>query len=384
MRQYREMATNSVKLSLTEQQEADQAAFKAFVARHILPHADRYDREESLPDEIIRELSANRYLIPTLPREAGGLGLDALTHGLLTEEIGRGCASVRNLQAVCGMVAHSILRWGSRRQKECWLERLGTGELIGAFALTEPQVGSDAAHINTTATLSGNTYIIEGQKKWISFGQTAGLFLVIAQCEGQPTAFLVERDTPGFTTRPLQGLLGLRASKLAEIRLDRCAVPSENMVGAVGSGFAWVASFALDYGRYSTACGCVGLAQACLDASLLYAQERSQFGVRIKDHQLVQRMITNMMANVTAGRLICRQAGYLRDQGDPDAVRMTLLAKYFTSTMLPQITSDAVQVHGANGCSEDYPVQRYFRDAKVMEIIEGTTQILQMKIADFA
>ncbi len=367
--------------TLTAQQEADQATFRAFVDDHIVPNADRYDCEEALPPELIHKLAGQGYLIATLPREAGGLGMDAFTYGLFTEEIGRGCGSVRNLLGVSGMVAHAILRWGNKAQKERWLHRLGAGDLTGAFALTEPEIGSDAAHIAMTAELAGKAYVLSGRKKWISFGQTAGLFLVIAQCEGQPTAFVVERNTPGLSVHPLRGLLGLRASKLAELHFDNCSIPSENLIGAVGSGFAWVASFALDYGRYSTACGCVGLAQACLDASRLYAQERRQFGVLLKDHQLVQRMITNMVANVTAGRLLCWQAGHLRDHGDPDAVRTTLIAKYFTSTMLAQISSDAVQVHGASGCSEDYSVQRYFRDAKVMEIIEGTTQIHQVKLA---
>lgn len=371
-------------LSLTAEQQADQAVFKAFVDDHIVPNADRWDRDQALQTEVIQKLAAQRYLIATLPREAGGSGMDAFTYGLFTEEIGRGCASIRNLLGVSGMVAHAILRWGNKTQKERWLHRLGSGELTGAFALTEPQVGTDAAHITTTATLSGNTYLIEGCKKWISFGQTADIFLVIAQCEGKPTAFLVERNTPGLSVRALQGLLGLRASRLAELQFDKCSVPTENLIGAIGSGFAWVASFALDYGRYSTACGCVGLAQACLDASRLYTQQRSQFGVLLKDHQLIQRMITNMVANIAAGRLLCWQAAHFRDLGDPDAIRSTLIAKYFTSTMLGQITSDAVQVHGANGCSEDHSVQRYFRDAKVMEIIEGTTQIHQVKIAGFA
>jgi len=365
-------------LELTAQQKADQASFKAFVDDYIAPNAGRYDREEALPLALIQQLAQQRYLVATLPREAGGAGMDALTYGLLTEEIGRGCASVRNLLGVSGMVAHAILRWGSQAQKKKWLPRLGSGDLIAAFALTEPQAGSDAVHLATTATPAGHRYVLHGDKKWISFGQTADLFLVFAQCDGKPTAFLVERNTPALSVKPLSGLLGLRASMLAELRLDGCQIPQENLVGTVGAGFAWVASYALDYGRYSTACGCVGLAQACLDACLCYTHERRQFGVLLKEHQLIQRMMTNMIADVSAGRLLCYQAGYLRQSGDPDAIRTTLIAKYFTSTRLAQIASDAVQIHGANGCSDAYAVPRYLRDAKIMEIIEGTTQIHQI------
>lgn len=371
-------------LALTAQHKADQASFKAFVDDYIAPNAARYDRQEALPLALIQQLAQQRYLVATLPREAGGAAMDALTYGLLTEEIGRGCASVRNLLGVSGMVAHAILRWGSQAQKTQWLPRLGSGDLMAAFALTEPQVGSDARQITTTATPAGNTYILHGCKKWISFGQIATLFLVFAQCEGKPAAFLVERHTPALSVQPISGLLGLRASMLAELHLDGCHIPQENLLGTVGAGFAWVASSALDYGRYSTACGCVGLAQACLDACLGYTQERRQFGVLLKEHQLIQRLLTNMIANVSAGRLLCYHAGYLRQSGDPDAIRTTLMAKYFTSTNLAQIASDAVQMHGANGCSDDYAVQRYFRDAKIMEIIEGTTQIHQMKIAELA
>jgi alkylation response protein AidB-like acyl-CoA dehydrogenase len=371
-------------LALTAQQKADQASFRAFVDDYIAPNADRYEREETLPSALIQKLAQQRYLVATLPREAGGAGMDAFTYGLLTEEIGRGCASVRNLLGVSGMVAHAIMRWGSRAQKEKWLPQLGSGDLIAAFALTEPHVGSDAGHIETTATLAGNMYVLHGCKKWISFGQAAHLFLVFAHCDGKPTAFLVERHTPALAVKPISGLLGLRASMLAELHLDGCQIPRENLVGTVGAGFAWVASSALDHGRYSTACGCVGLAQACLDACHCYTQERRQFGVFLKDHQLIQRMMTNMIANVSAGRLLCYQAGYLRQSGDPDAIQATLIAKYFTSTILSQIASDAVQIHGANGCSDDYSVQRYLRDAKIMEIIEGTTQIHQLKIAEYA
>jgi alkylation response protein AidB-like acyl-CoA dehydrogenase len=195
-------------VELTSQQEQDQAAFGAFVDREIAPHAGRFDREEYLPPEIVGKLAQEGYWCAELSQEYGGAGMDMLTYGLLTEEIGRGCANVRNLIGVQGMVASAVLRWGSKEQKEHWLPKMAAGEIVAAFALTEPDVGSDAKSIETTATPSGADYVLNGRKKWISFGQNADLFLLFAQCEGKTAAFLVERDTPGFSTQPISGLLG--------------------------------------------------------------------------------------------------------------------------------------------------------------------------------
>lgn len=371
-----------MQLELTTQQKADQATFRAFVDEQIAPYANQYDQTATLPERVYQTLTQARYLVATLPQAAGGLGLDMLTYGLLTEEIGRGCGSVRNLIAVQGMVAHAILRWGTPAQKAHWVAKIGQGETIAAFALTEPNIGSDAGKATTRATLVGNHYILNGHKKWISFAQRADLFLIFAQCEGGMAAFLVERNTPGCTTTPIAGMLGLRASMIGEIHLAGCQIPAENMVGKIGFGLDVVATTSLDYGRYSTACGCVGIAQGCLEASQHYTNERSQFDVPIKNHQLVQAMLTNMIANVSAARLLCYQAGYLRDKKAPDAIRSTMIAKYFASTTATTIANDAVQLHGANGCGPDYPVQRYLRDAKIQEIIEGTSQIQQIKIAE--
>lgn len=369
-----------MKMELTAQQKADQAAFRAFVDETIAPHADDYDRAQGLPPELFQKLGERRYLTPTLPYEFGGLGMDMLTYGLFSEEIGRGCASVRNLLGVQGMVAQAILRFGSRAQKEQWLPRIACGETVAAFALTEPTIGSDAKNVTTAATRTATGYVLNGSKKWISFGEKAAIFLVIAQCADGAGAFLVERGTPGFTTKPIQELLGLRASMLGELQFAACEIPQAYMVGKEDFGFTWIANTALDFGRYSTACGCVGLAQACLEASQRYSRERTQFGAPICEHQLVRQMLTNMLVNTQAARLLCYQAGYLRDKGSPAAIQSALMAKYFASTTVMQIANDAVQIHGANGIGYAYSVQRYLRDAKIMEIIEGTTQIQQIFI----
>jgi glutaryl-CoA dehydrogenase (non-decarboxylating) len=368
----------------TSQQRGNQAAFRAFVAAAIIPVADRYDQEAWTPPELIQRLAERGYLGAVLPAQHGGQGMDMITFGLLNEELGRGCSSLRSLLTVHSMVGRALLKWGSEQQKAYWIPRMATGQGIAAFALTEPSVGSDAKSVATTATRCGDSYVLNGRKKWITYGQIADFFLIFARTEGQPAAFLVEHATPGLSIEPISGMLGLRASMLAELRLEDCRIPQENLVGRVGFGISHVASTALDYGRYSVAWGCVGIAQACLDACLRYTGERKQFGAYLKDHQLIQEMLTDMITNLKAARLLCYRAGYLKENRDPKAIMETSIAKYFASKTAVQASSAAVQIHGANGCSSTYPVQRYLRDAKIMEIIEGSTQIQQVMIARFA
>jgi alkylation response protein AidB-like acyl-CoA dehydrogenase len=303
-----------------------------------------------------------------------------VSFGLLNEELGRGCSSLRSLLTVHSMASHAVLRWGSRAQKKRWLAPLARGEAIGAFALSEPDVGSDAAAVETTATADGDTYVLEGTKKWTTYGQIADVYLLFAKTEGKPVAFLLERGTPGFTVQPLHGVTGTRASMLAELRLDGCRVPKEARLGGAGFGLA-IAVATLEVGRYSVACGSAGIIRACLDASLRYAAERRQFGAPIGEHQLVQRMLANTAADWRAAHWLCLRAGWLRDQGDPAAAHETFVAKYFASTAATRAALDAVQFHGANGITEAYPVERYLRDSRVMEIIEGSTQIQQVAIA---
>jgi glutaryl-CoA dehydrogenase (non-decarboxylating) len=368
--------------ALTGQQRDDQARFAAFTDEHLIPAAGDWDREQRLPGEIVATLARPGWLVPTLPAELGGCGMDMVTYGLFCEEIGRGCASVRNLVAVQGMVAHALSKWGRTEQVRGWAARIGRGETIGAFALTEPEAGSDARAGGTTAEPAGDGFALTGRKKWISFGQRAGVFLVFARLGGEPAAFVVERDSPGLTVEPIDGLLGLRASELAEIAFDGCPVPAAHLAGHGPLIFDLVATTSLDYGRYSTACGCVGLAQACLDESLDYTRARAQFGTAICDHQLVRRLLTDMAVSVEAARLLCRQAGAMREHRHRDAVRQTLIAKYAASRAAFQAATSAVQLHGAEGTGPGSCVQRHFRDAKISEIIEGTSQIHQLQIAE--
>jgi len=372
-----------MKIELTPQQKESQASFKSFVDKEIIPYADQYDREERTPPELIRKIAEQGYLGATIPKENGGRGMDMITYGLLCEEIGRGSASLLSLMAVQCMTSNVILKWGNSHHKEYWLPRLAKGEIIGAFALTEPQIGSDAKSVKTIAVLSNDSYLLNGEKKWISFGQVAELFIIFAQCEGKPTAFLVEKNSPGFSVKPINGLLGFRSAMLAELQMKACQIPEKNLIGRIGFGFSHVANSALDYGRYTIAWGCVGLGRASLEACMNYTSERKQFGAYLKDHQLIQEMIADMITNVKAARLLCLNAGYLKDSGDPGLIMETSIAKYFASKMAAKAANDAVQIHGANGCSSEYPVQRYMRDAKIMEIIEGSSQIQQIIIAKY-
>ena len=373
-----------MKISLTEAQQARQAEFRAFADAEIAPHADRHDREERLSEGVIRKMAARGCLGALVPVSHGGLAMDAITFGLLNEEVGRACTAARGLVTVQNMATRVIDRWGTDTQKQRWLRNLAAGDNIAAFALTEPDHGSDAANIQATAEQTDDGYVISGHKRWISYGQIADPFLVFAQADGRPSAFLLERDTPGLAIEPVKGLLGARGCMLAELHLDNCRVPAENLVGNLGFGLVPVAFTALDVGRYSIAWGAVGLAQACLDSSIQYTKRRRQFGARLRDHQLIKRMITDMMVDITAARLLCYQAGLLSESDDHDTLNNMCMAKYHATNMAVRVANDAVQLHGANGYSRDYPVERFLRDAKIGQMIEGSNEMLQLMISRYA
>jgi glutaryl-CoA dehydrogenase (non-decarboxylating) len=368
---------------LTVTQQALKEAFSHFVQAELQPYANEYDIQGAIPVELIRKLGAQGYLGATIPTSYGGMGMDQVSYGLLNEEIGKACSSTRSLITVhSSLTAETLLRCGSKAQKEKWLPLLATGTKLAAFGLSEPTAGSDTASIKTSYRETEDGYQLNGIKKWITFAQIADLLVIIATGEQGITAFLVERNTPGLTIQPMDGILGTRASMLAEIHLNDCRIPAENILGRRGWGLSQVVNTALDNGRYSVACGCLGIARACLEDSIHYAKNRVQFGQLLKDHQLTKQKITNMVTEVKAATLLCRNAGYLRDKKDPNSIIQTSMAKYYASRIANTIAADAVQLHGALGCHNSMSVQRYFRDAKVMEIIEGTTEIQQILIAD--
>jgi glutaryl-CoA dehydrogenase (non-decarboxylating) len=368
---------------LTPIQAKYKEEFKTFVGKELLHQANEYDKQGFIPEECIQKLAASGYLGATIPTQYGGRGMDQLSYGILNEEIGRACSSTRSLITVhSSLTAETILRWGTKEQKDHWLPLLAKGAKLAAFGLSEPDAGSDASSITTSYQEQNGDYTLNGLKKWITFSQVANLFVIVAQGAKGITAFLVERDTPGLTIKPLDGMLGTRASMLGEIHLKNCIVPAENILGRIGWGLQQIVSTALDNGRYSVACGSLGIARACLEDSIQYAKTRSQFGRLLKDHQLIKQKIANMVTEVKAASLMCRNAGYLRDKKDPDSIIQTTLAKYHASRIANTIASDAVQLHGAMGCHDSLSIQRYFRDARIMEIIEGSTEIQQILIAD--
>lgn len=372
-------------IRLSNLQKEKQNVFRTFVNEEIIPNAGQYDHEERIPAELIEKLAQQGYLGAILPEKYGGLGMDFISYGLLNEELGRGCASVRGLVMMQNMVGLTILKWGSEEQKARWLGRIAAGKTIAAFALTEPDVGSDAVHIQTSlAEEDEANFIINGHKKWITLGQIADLFLVFGKKLGKLCAVLLEKDSPGLSVAPITGMLGAKASMLAELQLDNCSIPLENLVGRAGFGFVPVGLTALNLGRYSIAWGCVGIGRACLEACLEHTSTRKQFGVPLKKHQLIQKMITEMVVNIKAARLLCCQAGQLQEEGNANAIMEIMAAKYFASKTAFQAANDAVQIHGAIGCSSESAVGRHLRDAKIMEIIEGTSQIHEIKIAEYA
>lgn len=368
---------------LTPEQQYLKEQFRRFADTAIMPFANDYDRQGAIPRELIEQLAENGYLGATIPAAYGGSGMDQLSYGILNEEIGRACSSTRSLITVhSSLTAETILRWGTKEQKEKWLPLLAKGIKLAAFGLSEPGAGSDTAGITTSYEERNGDYVISGVKKWITFSQIADLLMIIARGDKGITAFLVERNTPGLTVKPLDGMLGTRASLVGEIHLHNCVVPAANVLGRIGWGLQQIVNTALDNGRYSVACGTLGIARACLEDSIEYVKQRTISGKPLKEYQLTKQKITNMVTEVKAATLLCRNAGMLRDKKDPDSFIQTTLAKYHASRAANTIAADAVQLHGAMGCHDSVSIQRYFRDARVMEIIEGSTEIQQILIAD--
>ena len=342
------------------------------------------DRNERFDTELVRKLGAMGYLGSIVAEEYGGRGLDYRTYGVIVEEVGRGCSSARTVVSVqTSLVCSSIERWGSEEQKQEWLPRLCTGELLGCFALTEPNTGSDAANLSTRAARVDGGWSISGQKQWISMGNYAKVALVFAQTDPALrhrglACFLVPTDTAGFSSTEIHGKLGLRASDTAELSLDGVDVGDEALLGEVGDGFK-VAMSALDSGRFSVASGCVGICQGSLDASVAYSKEREQFGRPIASFQLVQEMLADIAVDTDAARALVWRAAWLKDSGRPNT-KETSVAKLYATEAAVRSANAAIQVHGGSGYVDDYPVERYLRDARVTTLYEGTSQIQKLII----
>jgi hypothetical protein len=371
-----------VDFDLTPEQELVRKTARDFAEREIAPVAREYDRSEQFPWPIVEKMRPLGFLGAPIPVEYGGMGLDAISYCLVIEEVARADSSVRSILSVnCSLVGLSILKWGTEEQKREWLPKISSGEAIGCFCLTEPGAGSDAASLTMSARRDGEDWVLNGSKMFITNGTVAGLALTIAQTDPAKgskgiTAFLVPTATPGFAATEIKGKLGLRASSTAEIRYEDVRVPGTARLGEVGDGMK-VALSALDYGRVGLAAGCVGIAQACLDASVEYSQQRQQFGKPIAAFQLVQEMLAEMLVEIEAARLLVWRAAAIKDRGARNTVEASI-AKYAASEAAVRCANLAIQVHGGYGYVDEFPVGKYLRDARVTTLYEGTSQVQKL------
>ncbi|PVC88701.1 acyl-CoA dehydrogenase family protein [Streptomyces sp. CS131] len=371
-------------LALSEEQEAVRKLAEDFVAREVTPHVVAWDRAENVDRSIVGKLGELGFLGLTVPEEYGGSGGDHLSYCLVTEELGRGDSSVRGIVSVSlGLVAKTIASWGSEEQKRQWLPRLASGEAIGCFGLTEPGTGSDAGNLVTRAVRDGGDYVVNGTKMFITNGTWADVVLLFARTNDSPghrgvSAFLVPTDTPGLTRRTVHGKLGLRGQATAELVLEDVRIPASCLLGPEGKGFS-LAMSALAKGRMSVAAGCVGIAQAAQDAAVRYAGEREQFGKAIARHQLVQELLSDIAVDVDAARLLTWRVADLIDRGQ-DFATAASKAKLYASEAAVRCANNALQVFGGYGYIDEYPVGKLLRDARVMTLYEGTSQIQKLII----
>jgi butyryl-CoA dehydrogenase len=377
-----------VNLDLSDEQRLIRETARDFADREIVPRARDNDREERFDLELVKRLGEMGYLGAPVDERYGGRSLDYVSYGLIVEEIGRADSSARTIVSVqTSLVAGSIEQWGSESQKQALLPKLCSAEWLGCFGLTEPGTGSDAASVATRATKTNGGWSISGSKMFISLGSNARIALIFAQTDPEKrhrgiSCFVVPTDTPGFSSQEIHGKLGLRASDTAELALDEVEVGEEALLGDLGDGFK-IAMSALDRGRYSVAAGCVGIAQGCVNESVGYAKERRQFERPIASFQLVQELIADMIVDAEAARLLVWRAGHLKDQGRPSTLE-TSIAKYFATEAAVRCANAAIQVHGGYGYIDEYPVERYMRDARVTTLYEGTSQIQKLIIGRHA
>jgi alkylation response protein AidB-like acyl-CoA dehydrogenase len=371
-----------MQIKLDERQERIVASARAFAKDVLAPRAAGHDASGVFSRDLIDSMARQGFLAATLPEAYGGLDLDPLAYGLLIEAIEQGdCAASRLITVHLALSAQSILKYGSEAQRARWLPDIASGKTLCAFALTEPDHGSDAASITCAYEPDGDSYVLHGKKRWISFSGVADLLVVIARQGPTVSAFLVETKSPGVACVPITGLMAGRACHICEIELDGVRVPKDQMLGNEGQGFTYIVNTAMDNGRYSIAWSGVGLAKAAVHAMVRYAKKREQFGVKLARHELIRGMIADGVTNLYAARSLCLRAAQSRKEGAADAIVESTIAKQFSAITAFRIAVDAVQVHGGNGCCADYPAERLMREAKALEIIEGTTQIQQMMIS---
>jgi len=369
---------------LTDEQRLIKDTAREFTDKEIVKQSRENARNHHFDVEMVRKVAAQGYLGAVVPTEYGGAGLDYLSYGLIVEEIGRGDSAIRTVISVqTSLVCSGILKWGTEEQKQKYLPKLCSGEWLGCFGLTEPDTGSDAANQKTRARKTDNGWVINGAKMWISMANYAKVALIFAQTDSELghkglACFIVDTDQPGFKAQTIEHKMGLHASDTASISLEDVEVSDEDVLGEVGQGFK-VAMSNLDSGRYSVAAGCVGICQGCVEESVNYAKEREQFGRPIASFQLVQAMIADMTVKTAASRMLVWRAGWLKDQGRPNTLETSIAKLHATEASL-ECANMAIQVHGGAGYVDDHPVERYFRDARVTTLYEGTSQIQKLII----
>jgi alkylation response protein AidB-like acyl-CoA dehydrogenase len=374
-----------VQFTLTDEQRMIQETARDFANNEIAPAADRHNREGKFPLEIVKKLGQMGFLGMSVPEEYGGTGSGNLALVVALEEINRVCASTGVTVSVQNSLVNApVLHWGNEDIKRRFLPKLASGEHLGAYALSEPGSGSDAAGLVTSAVKDGNDYVLNGTKNFITTGAEADIVLVLARTDTTHktrgiTAFVIERGTKGFSVGKKEDKLGLRASSTVQLIFEDARVPATQILGDIGSGFK-IAMHTLDGGRIGIAAQSVGIAQACLDASIKYAGEREAFNQPISKFQAIQFKIANMATRVEAARLLVYNAARLKDEGKPHGMEAAM-AKLFGSEMANDAARDAVQIHGGAGYLEDFPVERFLRDARITEIYEGTSEIQRIVIA---
>lgn len=372
-----------IDLTLTDEQLAFQRTARSFLTDRVLPHRAEWDRRESVDVGLVQELGQQGFLGLTVPEHLGGTECDYQTYSLAMEELGWADSSVRGIVSVSlGLVTKSILAHGTTDQQEEWIPRLVRGDALACFGLTEPGTGSDAGNLTARAERDGSDYVISGTKMFITNGTWAEVCLVFARTgEAGPrgvSAFLVPLGLPGVTRHEVKGKLGLRGQATAELSFENVRVPERARLGDEGRGFT-IAMTALDRGRISIAAGCVGLVRACLEQSVEYSQQRQQFGRPLASFQLIQQMIATMGVDAEAARGLVRLATDRMARGESYGTEASM-AKYFASEAAVRAANDAIQVHGGYGFVDEFPVQKLMRDARVMTLYEGTSQIQQLLI----
>jgi butyryl-CoA dehydrogenase len=359
---------------------------REFAAKELEPKAAEVDERGEFPHDSIRKMAELGLLSMTIPEQYGGAGFDFLSLAIAIEEISRACGSTGVICAVHNsLAAWPIVNWGTDEQKQKYLPKMATGELLGAFGLTEPNAGSDPAAMETTAVLKGDHYILNGSKRFITNGGVAGLFIVFAKTDPAAgakgiTGFIIERGFKGFSLGKHENLLGLRGTANCELMFDDCEVPARYVLGKVGEGFK-VALGTLDVSRIDIGAQAVGIAQAALDKAVGYSKERKQFGRPICEFEMIQAKLADMATRVLAARMLVYYAAHQKDSGKTRFNQESAMCKLFAAETATFVAREAVQIFGGYGYTKDYPVERYYRDAKCMEIYEGTSEVQKIVIA---